>query len=407
MNPPLHQQFSPLLLLRNLEWILLATVTVVEIVTKTLFTASGQSSGILPLNLIFIGIFAALGWLKPQKYSHKISYTIIEFGLILLLALVGKLPLFALLLVITVMRNCLLWEGQPRSIVTGLIFLVYGICSIQRLVNKEVFVQIYGDQIVPFWFGSMITFSLIILFLQLLLGAVTTERKSREELAKANERLQQYASKIEELATLQERNRIAREIHDSLGHTLTVFNFHLTAALRLFHSNPSKAEELLKEAKDLGDSALQEVSQSVSSLRTDPLHGQPLGAAIGDLIDKFWQNTGVMPHCEIDPQLDLADFPGGKLPDRYKTAIYRIVQESLTNMTKYAAMTQATIQISRADQSIDLLISDNGRGFDLHKNSTGFGLQGMQERVMLLAGKIEIITTPDRGCRIAVMLPLS
>jgi signal transduction histidine kinase len=403
MNTPLHQQFSPLLLLRNLEWILLAIVTVVEIVVKTMFTAAG----LLPMNLILIGIFAALGWLKPKKYSHKIFYTIVEFGLILFLSLVGKLPLFALLLVIAVMRNCLLWDGRPRSIVTGLVYLLYGVCYTQRLVNREVFIQIHEDQLVPFWFGPIITFSLAILFLQLLLDAVTSEYKSRAELASANERLQQYAAKIEELATLQERNRIAREIHDSLGHTLTVFNFHLTAALRLFHSNPSKAEELLREAQDLGNSALQEVSQSVSSLRTDPLHGQPLTAAIGDLIDKFWQNTGIMPHCEIDPQLDLADFPTGMLRVRYKTAIYRIVQESLTNMSKYAAMTQATIQISQADQLINLLISDNGRGFDLHKNTTGFGLQGMQERVMLLSGEIEITTAPDRGCQIAVILPLS
>jgi signal transduction histidine kinase len=401
MNLPLHQQFSPLLLLRNLEWILLAIVTGVEIVVETMFAPSG----LLLLNLILIGIFAAVGWLKPQNYSHKIFYTVIEFALILVLSLVGKLPLFALLLVIAIMRNCLFWSGWPRTIVTGLIFLVYGGCYTQRLVNREVFIQIHQDQLVPFWFGPIITFSLIILFLQLLLDAITNESNSRAELAQANDRLQQYATKIEELATLQERNRIAREIHDSLGHTLTVFNFHLTAALRLFHSNPGKAEELLREAQNLGNSALSEVSQSVSSLRTDPLHGQSLAAAIGDLIDKFWQNTGVMPHCEIDSQLDVADYSVKMLGDRYKIAIYRIVQESLTNMCKYAAMTQATIQISCTDQSIDLIISDNGRGFDLHKNTTGFGLQGMQERVMLLSGHIEITTAPDRGCRIAVMLP--
>jgi signal transduction histidine kinase len=390
----------PIPLFQLLERTLLIIVTVLAIMVY----AKYSTPWLLLLNLLLITIFAGLGWITPRRYSSKVLYTAVEFGVIILSTLVGKLPWFALLLFVLVIRNCLILAGTWRSIVTGLTFLFYVVCYTHRLMNNDIFIPIEKEQIMPLWFGSIIGFGLTILFLQLLVDAVTTEQKSRRELALANERLQQYATKIEELATLQERNRIAREIHDSLGHTLTVFNFHLTAALRLFHSNPSKAEELLREAKDLGNSALQEVSQSVSSLRTDPLHGQPLTAAIGDLIDKFWQNTGVMPHYEIDPQLGVADFPLG---DRYKIAIYRIVQESLTNMTKYAAMTQATIQISRADQSINLLISDNGRGFDLHKNTTGFGLQGMQERVMLLAGQIEITTAPDQGCQIAVILPLS
>lgn len=385
----------PMPLLQILERTLLAIVTVLAIIVHSKYS----TPWLLPLNLLMITIFAGLSWITPRRHSSKVLYTIVEFGVMMLLTLVGKLPWFALLLLVLVIRNCLILDGIWRSIVTGLTFLFYVGCYTYRLMNNDIFMPIREDQIVPFWFGSVLGFGLTILFLQLLVDAVTIERKSRQELALANERLQQYACKIEELATLQERNRIAREIHDSLGHTLTVFNFHLTAALRLFHSNPSKAEELLQEAKDLGNSALQEVSQSVSSLRTDPLHGQPLDTAIEDLIDKFWQNTGVMPLCKIDLKLDLAD--------RYKTTIYRIVQEGLTNMSKYAAMTHATIQISRADKSINLLISDNGRGFDLHKNTTGFGLQGMQERVMLLSGKIEITTAPDRGCQITVMLPLS
>jgi signal transduction histidine kinase len=394
-----HYQ-RPIMLLQLLERTLLVIVTVLAIILH----AKYSTPWLMLLNLLLITVFAGLGQITPSRYSSKVIYTVVEFGVIILLTLVGQLPWFALLLLVLVIRNCLMLSGIWRSIVTGLTFLFYVGCYTHRLINNDIFVPITEDQIIPFWFGSILSFGLTILFLQLLVDAVTTEQKSRQELALANERLQQYACKIEELATLQERNRIAREIHDSLGHTLTVFNFHLTAALRLFYSNPSKAEELLREAKDLGNSALQEVSQSVSLLRTNPLRGQPLAAAIRDLIDKFWQNTDVMPHYEIDPQLDVADFP---LHERYKTAIYRIVQESLTNMSKYAAMTQATIQISRVDQSINLLISDNGRGFDLHKNTTGYGLQGIQERVMLLSGEIEITTAPDQGCQIAVILPLS
>jgi signal transduction histidine kinase len=394
MISPLYREPDHRSLWKKLEWILLVIVIIVEILVKIIFAWYW----LLPWNLALLLAFAALGRLKPQQQWHQVIHTGVELGLILCLALVGKLPMFALLLVIAVIRNSLVREGRSRSIVTGLIILVYIVCYTQRLIHRDFFIQIHDDQIIPFWIGPIITFNLTIFFLQLLVNTVTTEQNIRRELAQANMQLQQYALKVEELATLQERNRIAREIHDSLGHTLTIFNFHLSAALRLFHSNPSKAENLLLEVKQLSDSALQEVSQSVTSLRTNLLHGQSLVSAITDLITKFQQTTGVVPQWEINIPEDLAD--------RYQTAIYRITQESLTNMSKYAAMTEAKIQIYQADRAIHLLIQDNGRGFDVSKNTTGFGLQGIRERVMLLAGQLEITTAPHQGCQITVMLPL-
>jgi signal transduction histidine kinase len=393
MTFDLHRQPSKLPQLRILEWVLLAIMIGVEIIAKTIYS----DLALLPLNLLLIVVFAGLGWITPQTYLGKIIFTAVEFGSILFLALVGKLPLFALLLVVLVIRNCWIFEGRSRSIVTGLSFLFYVGCYHHSILGKAV-VGMQPDRVAPLLFGPIITFGLTILFLQLFVNTVIAERQSRQKLALANDRLQQYALKVEELATSQERNRIAREIHDSLGHTLTVFNFHLTAALRLFHSNPSKAEALLLEVKELGDSALAAVSESVASLRHDPLAGKSLDVAIGDLVEKCQQTTGVLPSCEIHIQPDLAN--------RYKTAIYRIVQESLTNICKYAAMTEAEIRIEQTAKSISVVISDNGRGFDLAKNTTGFGLQGMDERVMLLSGKLEIITAPNWGCRIVAILPL-
>jgi signal transduction histidine kinase len=388
-------QQSPLPLLKSLEWILLAAVAVVEVMVRL---AYATPASILP-NLLGIAIFAALGRILPQRYFYKIFYTAIEFGIVCLLVLGGKIPLFQMLLIVIVIRNGQRLEGLERLAVTVLAFAVAVALQTYRLfMDRALPVKLYSEQLIPLWIGSVMIYGLSILFLHLLVNAITTERKSSEALAFANDRLQKYALKIEELATLQERNRIAREIHDSLGHTLTVFNFHLEAAMRLFRSNPSKAEELLLDVKQLGDSALQEVSQSVSSLRSDPLSGQSLPDAIANLVDKVRQATGVIPYCKIDTQPDL--------PDRYKVAIYRIVQESLTNMCKYAAMTEASIRIEQTLRSIDVSIGDNGKGFDLDKNTTGFGLQGMRERVMLLSGQLEIIAAPDCGCRIVAVLPL-
>jgi signal transduction histidine kinase len=248
-----------------------------------------------------------------------------------------------------------------------------------------------------------ILFGLALVFLQLLVDAVLSERQSREKLAitndkleRANAQLRQYALRIEDIATLQERNRIAREIHDSLGHSLTVLNLHLEAAWKLWNSDLDEATEFLVEAKQLGSTALNDVRQSVFALRSDPLESQSLEEAITSLSENFRRSTGVSPKSSIT-----VSYP---IPAEVKTVVYRIVQEALTNICKYAAATEVKIQICTTTD-LHLVITDNGKGFNFNQNTTGFGLQGMRERTLALGGKFEVVTFPASGCKIIVNLP--
>lgn len=381
---------TPLRLLLLLEWLLLGMVMFVIPVTRMAYPLSS-----VILNELGVAIFWAIGLVLPTQEWHKLLYTAAEFGLILLLALVGQVPLFQLLLIVLVIRNCLLLEGRDRTIVTGLAFVASTFC----LMNRQIFpFRIAPDQLGVLWFGSLLIFGLVILFLQLLVDAVMTERKSREALAEANIRLQQYALKVEALATMQERNRIARDIHDSLGHSLTALNLHLEAAIRLLKTKPTAAESLLLELKQLGMQALADVSQSVATLRADPLGGQTLAAAIATLVDHFHRSTGILPKSEIhlSTPLSLA----------HNLAIYRIVQESLTNCCKYANATAVHVSVQQFNNQIQIIVEDNGNGFELQKNTTGFGLQGMQERVQALAGELKIVTAPHQGCQVLASLPI-
>jgi signal transduction histidine kinase len=381
---------SPLRLLLWLEWLLLGIVILLTPVSRIAHTP-----GSVIWNELGLIIFSAIGLVLPTRKWHKLLYTATEFGLILLLALVGQIPLFQLLLIVLVIRNCVLFEGRDRTIITVLAFVVCTVC----LLNRRVFpVRVAPDQLGVLWLGSLLIFGLVILFLQLLVDAVMTERKHREALAVANIRLQQYALQVEELATLQERNRIARDIHDSLGHSLTAFNFHLEAAIRLLQTQPTEAASLLQELKQLGAQALADVSQSVATLRSDPLGGQALVDAIATLVDNFHRSTGVLPTTEIDLSTPLSQ--------AYNLAIYRIVQESLTNCCKYANASAVTISVQQLNKQIQIIVEDNGNGFELQKNSTGFGLQGMQERVQSLAGQLKLITALGQGCRVMVSLPI-
>ncbi|PLZ98998.1 two-component sensor histidine kinase, partial [Fischerella thermalis CCMEE 5196] len=227
---------------------------------------------------------------------------------------------------------------------------------------------------------------------------ILSERKSRDELAIANEKLRQYALKIENQATLEERNRIAREIHDSLGHSLTALNLQLETAQKLWQSNPEKAQTFLARAKELGSKALQDVRQSVSTMRSHPLQEQSLEQAIANLAENMQRTTGILPMLKINVAYPISA--------EISTPIYRIIQESFTNICKYAQATKVKLELTTTDTTLYLLVEDNGKGFDLGQNTTGFGQQSMRDRTLALGGKFNINSTPGSGCQIKVEIPL-
>ncbi|HBB31879.1 MAG TPA: sensor histidine kinase [Cyanobacteria bacterium UBA8803] len=394
MNPSLPIRPHPIRFLLYVEWILLGLIAASEFLTFP-FPRLHR----LPLlNLVCLGLFGVMGLHLPKdNQGKKVTYTALEIGLVILTTLVGNIRLFPLLGIIIVIRNCFIFQGASRFTIVGFTFLLFLLRQFYRVRHLTFFRPwILPERLVFLLLSSIVSFGLVLIVLQLLVDAILSERRSREELAQANTQLCRYALRIEDIATLQERNRIAREIHDSLGHSLTAFNLHLEAALRLLESNPAEAREFLLEAKQLGATALKEVRQSVSTLRSDPLQSQSLENAIASLTEEFSKSTGILPTCYFNLSRPVTA--------EVKTAIYRIVQESLTNICKYAAATEVEIRIeTKAD--LQVLIRDNGRGFNLDRNTTSFGLQGMRERTQALGGSFKIVTAPAQGCQIIAHLP--
>ena len=397
MDPLPKSQSSLVRLLMILEWVLLSIVASAQV----LLALRQAMPMLLIINGLGLGIFAVLGRVKPRRKLSKQIYTLVEFLLIFCLVFLSNIPLPKLLFVVLVIRNCLLWEGYQRARVTGIACLGAFITLTYNLFfNQNSPISIPPDKVaIIIWVDALLGIGLVILFLHLLVDAALKERQGQKKLAVANTRLRQYALRVEELATVQERNRIARDLHDSLGHSLTVFGIHLEGALRLLQSNPTKATELLMEIKQLNTNTLKEVRESITALRSDPLQESTLADAIADLITEFQKATGVVP--TFDNQLRSA------LSNDLNIVIYRIVQESLTNICKYAAATAVTIAIIQSATNLEITITDNGKGFDLTQNATGFGLQGMQERALALMGQLDIITAPNQGCRVMVTLPLT
>jgi signal transduction histidine kinase len=390
----------PLKFLLGLEWVLLLCTFAIELPLIQLVAIPRHPS------VLWVGLigFAILGLALPQirnrQLGHRQFYTVLELILVLTISWVGGARLFSLLWVIVVMRNCLILEGQYCNWVTLLAFGLSWITWSYRL-------QVYfgpmtglSPSLLRVILASVTLLSgLVMLFLHLLVTAILAERQSQEKLAAVNQQLRQYALQVEELAIVQERNRIAREIHDALGHSLMVFNLHLNAALQLWQADPQEARELLIEARQVAAKTLQEVRQSVSSLRSDPLAEQTLQGAVAGLCEEFQRATGIQPQFNLHLQTQ------AELPLATKVAFYRIIQEALTNICKYAHASQVEICLEQHDRELLFYVRDNGQGFDPRTNTTGFGLQGMKERSLGLGGSLQLLTSPGQGCEIRVIFP--
>ena len=381
---------QPFRLLPILEWLFLGTAAFMEILLPFEF------SWLLVLRVISIGLFGLMRLRLPTgKIATRWLYTAAECGLIFLAVTEFGLSARSVLVLwlVLVMRSCILLgrSGQIFILVLGL--LTYGTMILTKPIVRDRILSTVWD-----WRISNVLMSgSSLIFALLLINALLAERQIREELETAHIQLRQYALRIEDQATLQERNRIAREIHDSLGHTLSAQTIQINNTLLFWETDPARAHTFLKQAKQLGAEAMLEIRKSISVLRSNPLQGKSLTVAVQKLLTDFQHNTGITPTCKIDIPTTLTL--------EIDTTLYRIVQESLTNIHKHAQAQEIVVQLSKEYGSIELSISDNGRGFNPDRNTTGFGLRGMQERAVALGGKFHVKSQPGNGCCISISLP--
>lgn len=247
--------------------------------------------------------------------------------------------------------------------------------------------------------GAAMVFTLIFTSIALRESSARNEvQRLATDLRQANHRLAEYAAQVEELATMRERNRVAREIHDNLGHYLTVVNVQIEAAKTIMSQNPAKAQDALSKAQNLTQEGLAAVRHSVSALRESPLENQTLSDAIGKLAEEA-RETGLVVKLqfegeplELDPKVELT--------------LYRAVQEGFTNVRKHARASRVDVGLRYEPNQTTLTMQDNGIGTNLSERSaSSFGLVGIEERVLLLNGRMQIHTAPQQGFQFTITLP--
>jgi signal transduction histidine kinase len=223
------------------------------------------------------------------------------------------------------------------------------------------------------------------------------ERRARSDLAVAHERLREYAAQAEELATIQERNRLARDIHDGLGHHLTVVQMQIQAARAVLGTDPEKSDAVLAQAQQQATDALAEVRRSVAALR-EVRTRMPLSEALKELTEET-SAAGVPTRLEIEGTVRA-------LSPEVEEALYRTAQEGLTNVRKHAEAWSAGVVLDYTEPAtVRLEVRDDGRGLPGNVTDTGFGLLGLTERAFRLGGRLAISSSPGQGTTVLVEVP--
>jgi two-component system, NarL family, sensor kinase len=197
-----------------------------------------------------------------------------------------------------------------------------------------------------------------------------------------------------------ERNRLAREIHDTLAQGLAAIALQLETADALLDVNTQRAQQAIQQALALTRNNLEEARRSVMDLRAAPLEGRTLADALRMLIEEWSERF----HARISFNTTNENRP---LPPRIEAGLYRIVQEALTNAIRHAIAQQISVEMVIDAGGLTLIIEDDGVGFDPARvPKDRYGLIGMNERVKLLGGTLELCSAPEAGTRLEVSVPL-
>lgn len=217
-----------------------------------------------------------------------------------------------------------------------------------------------------------------------------------DELSRAHEKLRRYALQAEELAELRERSRLARELHDTLGHALTTLTVQLEAIERAVRSRPAILPPLLEDARGLSRRAMTDLRESLTDLRGAP-GDRPLAERLRATAEAAAARGGW--------KLDL-DLNAVELPHEVQHALLRVAREALVNVERHASARHVTLALRPTTRGIELAVTDDGAGFDPGGVDAGhFGLRGMRERAALLDGSLEVRSAPGGGTDLHLTVP--
>jgi signal transduction histidine kinase len=229
---------------------------------------------------------------------------------------------------------------------------------------------------------------------------VRIQLEQQRYLLEANVKLQEYAVIREQLATSRERTRLARELHDTLAHTLSAATVQLEAVVLIWDQQPQKAQQMIVKSTAMMRDGLAETRRALQALRAGPLDHENLLDAISALADSLMMRypLRITLHAETSLTIQQAAVEHG---------LYRIVQEAMFNAARHAHATTLAIRIFRTAGHLTITVADDGVGFDAQDTLAEghFGLRGMVERAQLIDADVQVTSAPSNGTTVTITLP--
>ena len=337
--------------------------------------------------------------LLPERLSTYVGFLVVQSVLAFVLTLlIGQamlsMGLYAPLVGLAV--------GSLRN----LRWTVLAIVGIVLLATLNVF--LLPESMVPIgWFWMAVP---VILFVVVYVELYSRQSEAREEsqrllkeLETAHVQLSEYAAQVEDLTLANERQRLARELHDTLAQGLVGLILQLEAvSSHLKNENPERAQEIVQQSMSRARSTLADARRAIGDLREMQALPDDLAEIIRMEVKRFTKATGIS--CEVDA------VEVGDVSERTSEHAQRIVAEALINVARHAQAQQVWVSLSSGSDCLHISIRDDGTGFDLKEQtptSGHYGLLGMRERARLAGGKLHIISTPGSGTAVELILPLS
>ncbi|MDO4975751.1 MAG: sensor histidine kinase [Eubacteriales bacterium] len=304
------------------------------------------------------------------------------------------------------------WIGFLMATFAVYLFCNYSLVNIIFPMNSfDMWASFYGGKKAAFYMGirtSCEIFNLFLMLLYVVLTILQDKREKRqirelnnrlnranEQLKDANEQLRLYAVQKEEMGEMKERNRLAREIHDTLGHILTGISVGIDAVQVLLDIAPDAAKQQLGTLGEMSRNGLNDVRRSVHKLKPDSLESKSIDYAIQNMVEETSKSTGA--------KIYFVSYGEGLVyeADEEET-IFRLVQEGTTNSLRHGKATEIFIRLDKYEEGIEITLEDNGCGSAEIKE--GFGLSHMRERVEMLGGIITF--TSENGFKIHAVIPI-
>lgn len=354
----------------------------------------------VPFLLVMLGLYLVLLLVEPPLVRRNLAFLHVLNALqtaiaLTLLLFVGWFDFFSLLFIPPCAQSIILFPRRTAYLWIG------GICLVMEfaLLAHFPFSESIGYLIIyPAAIFLITSFTLVAR------QAEEAQRRSEELLADlqvANRKLQNYAAQVQELAAANERNRLARELHDSV--TQIIFGLTLTAqaARILLERDPSRVAGQLDHMQVLAQSALAEMRALIQQLHPRSIAEEGLAAALRRLVAEHQVNDGLT--------VDLVLHGETHLPAQVEEALYRVTQEALNNIVKHARTDQAMVTLDIAPERVVMTVADSGLGFDpanVPASPGHLGLTSMAERIQALGGAFVITSKRGNGTCLRVELNL-